>query len=88
MVMIFALLGQVVGEVLSLFDPVVGETLLLGFFDLRSDVFNAKVVGVGQLRCARAGTGAHGLRSFIGPRTPRRGLAMGPLLWNSCRVAG
>jgi hypothetical protein len=34
--------------VLPLFDPVVGEALLLGFFELRRDVFDAKVVGVGM----------------------------------------
>jgi hypothetical protein len=32
--------------VLLLFDPVVGEALLLGFFELRGDAFDAKVVGV------------------------------------------
>jgi hypothetical protein len=35
--------------VLLLFDPVVGEALLLGFFELRGDAFGAKVVGS---RCA------------------------------------
>jgi hypothetical protein len=31
-------------------EPVVGEALLLGFFELRGDVLDAKVVGVGR-RC-------------------------------------
>ena len=34
--------------VLLLFDPVVGEALLLGFFELRGDALDAKVVGVGM----------------------------------------
>jgi hypothetical protein len=36
----------------SLFDPVVGEALLLGFFELRGDALDPKVVSVGQRRCA------------------------------------
>jgi hypothetical protein len=31
--------------VLLLFDPVIGDAVLLGFFELRRDVFDAKVVG-------------------------------------------
>jgi hypothetical protein len=33
-------------RVLQLLEPVVGEALLLGFFELRGDAFDAKVVGV------------------------------------------
>jgi hypothetical protein len=33
--------------VLLLFEPVVGEALLLGSFALRGDVFDAKVISVG-----------------------------------------
>ena len=34
--------------VLLFFDPVVGEALLLGFFELCGDALDAKVVGVGM----------------------------------------
>jgi hypothetical protein len=35
----------VIGEVL---DPIIGEALLLGFFELRSDAVDANVVGIGR----------------------------------------
>jgi hypothetical protein len=43
--------------VLLLFDPVVGEALLLGFFELRGDAFDAKVVGVAMCLIWQGGRG-------------------------------
>jgi hypothetical protein len=57
--------------------PVVGEALLLGFFELRGDLFNAEVVGVG-LGCyaaiydhaASVGTRRHIDLLFSPPKKP------------------
>ena len=53
------------------FDPVVGEPLLLGFFELRGDLFDAEVVGVDG-PCELAGwlIGHGGLRACYTGNTP------------------